>query len=83
VELAPTSPVFGRIVAEPRETEGSTMLYVVGSLLIIALISAVFGFSGVAGTGTGLAKIGFVMAIVLLAASLIFEGIRGSFGRHS
>jgi uncharacterized membrane protein YtjA (UPF0391 family) len=59
------------------------MLYVVVTLLIIALTAALLGFSGVAGTAAGVAKLVFTIAVVLLAASVIFEGMRGSFGRHS
>jgi uncharacterized membrane protein YtjA (UPF0391 family) len=37
---------------------------------------------GIAGRAVGLAKVVFVVAIVLLVASLIFGGMRGSFGRR-
>ena len=46
------------------------------------LIAALLGFGGIAGTAVGLAKIVFVVALVLLVASLIFGGMRGSFGRR-
>ena len=41
------------------------------TFLIIALIAAVLGFGGIAGTAVGIAKIIFV-AIVLFVISLIF-----------
>jgi uncharacterized membrane protein YtjA (UPF0391 family) len=52
------------------------------TLLIIALIAALLGFGGIAGTAVGLAKIVFLVAMVLLVVSLIFGGMRGSFGRR-
>jgi uncharacterized membrane protein YtjA (UPF0391 family) len=58
------------------------MLHLVITLLVIGLIAALLGFGGIAGTAVGLAKIVFVVALVLLVASLIFGGMRGSFGRR-
>jgi uncharacterized membrane protein YtjA (UPF0391 family) len=58
------------------------MLHLVVTLLIIALIAALLGFGGIAGTAVGLAKIVFLVAMVLLVVSLIFGGMRGSFGRR-
>jgi uncharacterized membrane protein YtjA (UPF0391 family) len=42
------------------------------TFLIIALIAAALGFSGIAGTAVGLAKILFVVFLVLFLISLIF-----------
>ncbi|MCK5931116.1 Protein of unknown function [Fulvimarina manganoxydans] len=42
------------------------------TFLIIALIAAVLGFGGIAGTAVGIAKIIFFVAIVLFVISLIF-----------
>lgn len=42
------------------------------TFLVIALIAAVLGFGGIAGTAVGIAKIIFFVAIVLFVASLIF-----------
>jgi uncharacterized membrane protein YtjA (UPF0391 family) len=58
------------------------MFHLVITLLVIGLIAALLGFGGIAGTAVGLAKIVFVVALVLLVASLIFGGMRGSFGRR-
>jgi uncharacterized membrane protein YtjA (UPF0391 family) len=58
------------------------MFQLVITFLIIGLIAALLGFGGIAGTAVGLAKVVFVVAIVLLVASLIFGGMRGSFGRR-
>ncbi|MBB4005331.1 MAG: DUF1328 domain-containing protein [Aurantimonas endophytica] len=42
------------------------------TFLVIALIAAVLGFGGIAGTAVGIAKIIFFVAIVLFVLSLIF-----------
>jgi uncharacterized membrane protein YtjA (UPF0391 family) len=46
------------------------MLHLVITLLVIGLIAALLGFGGIAGTAVGLAKIVFLVAMVLLIASL-------------
>jgi uncharacterized membrane protein YtjA (UPF0391 family) len=58
------------------------MLYAVATLLVIGLIAAVLGFSGFGGTAAGVAKLVFIAAMVLLAASVVFEGKRGTLGRR-
>jgi len=40
--------------------------------LIIALIAAALGFSGIAGTAVGIAKVLFFIFIVLFLVSLVF-----------
>jgi uncharacterized membrane protein YtjA (UPF0391 family) len=52
------------------------------TLLIIALVAAVLGFGGIAGTAVGLAKIVFIVALVLFLISLLFGGFRGGFRRQ-
>lgn len=47
------------------------------TFLVIALIAAAFGFGGVAGTATGIAKILFVVFLVLFVVSLIVPKLRG------
>ena len=47
------------------------------TFLIIAIIAAVLGFGGIAVTATGIAKILFVVFLVLFVASLIFGRGRG------
>ena len=42
------------------------------TFLVVALIAAVLGFGGLAGTAVGIAKIIFFVAIVLFVLSLIF-----------
>lgn len=43
-------------------------------LLVIALLAAIFGFGGLAGTATDLAKIVFVVALVLAVISFLMGG---------
>lgn len=47
------------------------------TFLIIAIIAAVFGFGGIAGTAIGIAKIIFFVALALLVISLIYALITG------
>jgi len=55
------------------------MLNWVITLLIIALIAAVLGFGGLAGTAIGLAKLIFYIAVILFVVSLVFGYSRGGF----
>ena len=45
--------------------------------LVIALVAAVLGFGGLAGTAVGIAKILFFIFIVLFAVSLLLNLFRG------
>jgi uncharacterized membrane protein YtjA (UPF0391 family) len=47
------------------------------TFLVIALIAALLGFGGVAGTAVGIAKIIFFVASVLFLSSAIAGAIRG------
>jgi uncharacterized membrane protein YtjA (UPF0391 family) len=47
------------------------------TFLIIALVAAVLGFGGIAGTAIEIAKIIFFVAIVLFAISAIIGLLRG------
>jgi len=47
------------------------------TFLIIALIAAVLGFGGIAGTAIGIAKIIFFVAIVLFLVSAVAGAMRG------
>ena len=55
------------------------MLSWVVTLLIIALIAAILGFGGIAGTAIGLAKLIFYIAVILFLVSLVFGYSRGGF----
>ena len=46
------------------------------TFLIIAIVAAVLGFGGIAGTATGIAKILFVVCLLMVIASFFF-GRRG------
>jgi uncharacterized membrane protein YtjA (UPF0391 family) len=50
------------------------------AFLVLAIIAALFGFGGVAGTAMGAAKILFFVFLVLFLVSLIFGGFRRSPG---
>lgn len=45
--------------------------------LVLALIAAVLGFGGLAGTFVGIAKILFFVFLVLFVVSLIVNALRG------
>lgn len=47
------------------------------TFLVIALIAAVLGFGGIAGTAIGIAKIIFFVAIVLFIISAVTGMLRG------
>jgi uncharacterized membrane protein YtjA (UPF0391 family) len=72
-------PITFRTRWRTRQHGGFAMLNWVVTLLIIALIAAVLGFGGIAGTAIGLAKLIFYVAIILFLISLIFGYSRGGF----
>ena len=51
------------------------------TFLVIALIAAVLGFGGIAGTAIEIAKIIFFVAIVLFLISAVLGFVRGRPGR--
>jgi uncharacterized membrane protein YtjA (UPF0391 family) len=53
------------------------MLYYAVVFLIVALIAGALGFGGVAGAATGIAKVLFLIFVILFLASLVFGGMRG------
>jgi len=53
------------------------MLGWVVTFLIIALIAGILGFGGIAGASIEIAKIIFVIALVLFLISLVFHVSRG------
>ena len=48
------------------------MLYWAITFLVIALIAAVLGFGGIAGTAVGIAKLLFFIFLVLFVIALVF-----------
>jgi uncharacterized membrane protein YtjA (UPF0391 family) len=47
------------------------------TFLLVALVAAVFGFGGIAGTAVEIAKLIFFVAIVLFAISAVVGMLRG------
>lgn len=61
----------------PRSTiERNDMLYYAVIFLVVALIAALFGFTGIAASAVGIAKILFFVFVLLFAVSLIFGLMR-------
>jgi uncharacterized membrane protein YtjA (UPF0391 family) len=55
----------------PYVMEGEIMLRWAIAFLVIALVAAVFGFTGIAGAATGIAQILFFIFLVLFVIALI------------
>lgn len=51
------------------------------TFLVIALVAAVLGFGGIAGTAIEIAKIIFFVAIILFIVSAVIGMVRGRSGR--
>ena len=83
-EMEPPPEPLGllRVNCSLRWNLESEMLSLVVTLLIVALIAALLGFGGIAGTAVGMAKIVFFVAIVLFLVSILAGGMRGGFGRR-
>jgi uncharacterized membrane protein YtjA (UPF0391 family) len=58
------------------KTQETVMLYYAAVFFIIAVIAAVFGFTGIAAGAAGIAKILFFIFLVLFVASLIMGALR-------
>jgi len=56
--------------------EPAAMLHYAVVFLVIALIAAVFGFGGIAASAVGIAKILFIVFLVLAVASFLFGVIK-------
>ena len=54
------------------------MLNLIVTLLIIALVAALFGFGGIAGAAVGIAKLIFFVVIVLFLVSVVAGLLGGS-----
>ena len=57
--------------------EVTTMLGWAITFLLVALVAAVFGFGGIAGTAVEIAKLIFFVALVLFAISAVIGLLRG------
>jgi uncharacterized membrane protein YtjA (UPF0391 family) len=71
--------LFACVGIEPifESGEERTMLGWAITFLIVALVAAVFGFGGIAGTAVEIAKLIFFVAIVLFAISAVIGLLRG------
>jgi uncharacterized membrane protein YtjA (UPF0391 family) len=67
----------GMARAQPSGTTEVNMFGAAITFLIIAIVAAVFGFGGIAGTAVGLAKIVFFVALILAVIGFVM-GRRGS-----
>ena len=47
------------------------------AFLVVAIIAAIFGFGGIAGTAVSIAKLIFFVAIILFLVSAVMHLIRG------
>jgi uncharacterized membrane protein YtjA (UPF0391 family) len=78
--IAPIAAVFGsgRAVRVPPalSTWNHPMLHYAVMFFVIALIAAVFGFSGIAAGAVGIAKILFVVFAILAVASVVYTLVR-------
>jgi uncharacterized membrane protein YtjA (UPF0391 family) len=61
-----------------RPKGGRHMLHWALTFFVIALIAAVLGFGGIAGSAMGIAKVLFFVFLVLFAISLVTGLVRGA-----
>ena len=54
----------------------SNLLHWAVVFLVVALVAAVLGFGGIAGTAIGAAKLLFFVAIILAIVAVIANGVR-------
>jgi uncharacterized membrane protein YtjA (UPF0391 family) len=60
----------------PGQSKEKVMLYWALMFLVVALIAAALGFTGVAGTSAWIAQVLFVVFLVLFVISLLTGGLR-------
>ncbi len=71
IAAAPHQPDTRRTGADAN-CKGATMLHYAVVFLVIALIAAVFGFGGIAASAVGIAKILFMVFLVLAVVTFLF-----------
>ena len=64
-------------LADPMDSEVTTMIGWAITFLIVALVAAIFGFGGIAGAAVDIAKLIFFVAIVPFAISAVIGLLRG------
>lgn len=47
------------------------------TFLVVALVAAILGFGGIAGTAVGIAKLIFIVALILFVISAVMGMMRG------
>ena len=70
--------LYGEFIYYPMTVKLDTTNYFnwAAVFLVIALVAALLGFGGIAGSAVGIAKILFFVFLVLFVLSLIFGGLR-------
>ena len=72
-----TGPVACRQTGQdPFVVEKMTMLQLAVACLVIALLAAVLGFGGIAGSFVGIAKLLFVIFLIIAVLSFLGGGMR-------
>lgn len=66
------------MAADPVHRKGIIMLYYALVFLVIALISGILGFTGIAGAAVGIAKVLFFVFLALCIVSFFFNRRRHS-----
>jgi uncharacterized membrane protein YtjA (UPF0391 family) len=74
--IAQPLPAGIAAVAAMPAARGQSMLNLVVTLLIIALIAAVLGFGGIASAAVGIAKVVFLVALLLFVVAAIAGTMR-------
>jgi uncharacterized membrane protein YtjA (UPF0391 family) len=70
VQVAPLEKQTGRKGRHMKQKEINMLSWAI-TFLVIAIIAAILGFGGIAGTATGIAKVLFFVFLVLFVVSLI------------
>ncbi len=63
----------GVIPSQTQQMEFRVMLYWSLVFLVVALIAAIFGFSGIAAASAGVARVLFGLFLILFVASFVFQ----------
>jgi uncharacterized membrane protein YtjA (UPF0391 family) len=71
-----TTQIVGRLLGSRQPMNLGNLFYWAVVFLVIAIVAALFGFGGVAGTAMEGAKILFWVALVLFVISLVFGFMR-------
>jgi uncharacterized membrane protein YtjA (UPF0391 family) len=66
-----TLPASGKNTLPVSQERNATMLYWAAVFFVISIIAAIFGFGGIAASAVGIAKLLFVVFLVLAGISLL------------